>query len=141
MIKTVRKLQDIQECTGIKISDEQREMLEKYLRERDISKPVDNDMYSRINEEFGKTGKKEQLRKDWAQHYNLDEWPKYRDEMIGREGRLGGNYDLHHIIPRRYGGPNEWWNMIPAANPEAHQRGIHRSGGMFRKLFPKLKRR
>lgn len=71
----------------------------------------------------------------------MDEWPKYRDEMIGREGRLGWNYDLHHIIPRRYGGPNEWWNMIPAANPEAHQRGIHRSGGMFRKLFPKLKRR
>lgn len=58
----------------------------------------------------------------------MDEWPKYRDEMVGRKGRLEWNYDLHHIIPKRYGGLNEWWNMIPAANPEEHQSGIHRGG-------------
>ena len=42
---------------------------------------------------------------------------------------------MHHIIPKKYGGPNEWWNMIPAGNTEEHQKGIHRSGSIYRKLF------
>ena len=50
---------------------------------------------------------------------------------------IGANYDLHHIIPRRYGGPNEWWNMVPAARPVEHQCGIHRAGSIYKKIFPK----
>ena len=63
----------------------------------------------------------------------LDKFGKVSDD------RIGHNYDLHHIIPKRYGGPNEWWNMIPAANPEEHQSGIHR--GVHKKLFPRVKKR
>ena len=50
---------------------------------------------------------------------------------------IGANYDLHHIIPRRYGGPNEWWNMVPAARLVEHQCGIHRAGSIYKKIFPK----
>lgn len=81
---------------------------------------------------------KNKLRKEWADHYGV-EYPKYTKEDIEKYAqikntKLGANYDLHHIIPRKYGGPNEWWNMVPAKKSVEHQGGIHI--GIYRKLFP-----
>ena len=133
-------LNDIEKCTNRKFSKEQKDLLEKYLRNHDISKSVDDNLYHEISREFDKRATKNKLRKEWAEHYGM-EYPKYTKEDIEKYDKikatkLGSNYDLHHIIPRKYGGPNEWWNMVPAKNPVEHQSGIHRSEGVYRILFP-----
>ena len=131
-------LADIEKCTNREISREQKYLLERYLKNHDITKPIDNSLYNEISKNFSKRAMKNKLRKEWADHYGV-EYPKYTKEDIEKYAqikntKLGANYDLHHIIPRKYGGPNEWWNMVPAKNPVEHQGGIHI--GIYRKLFP-----
>ena len=109
---------------------------EAYLA--DITKPIDNSLYNEISKKFSKRAMKNKLRKELADHYGV-EYPKYTKEDIEKHAqikntKLDANYDLHHIIPRKYGGSNEWWNMVPAKKPVEHQGGIHI--GIYRKLFP-----
>ena len=137
-------LEDIEKWTGRKIGTEQREKIYDFLRTHDVSKPIDRAEYNKIRDDFNKSSTKERLRKEYSEHNNLDGWPTYQQDYLDKFGkvsddRIGHNYDLHHIIPKRYGGPNEWWNMIPAANPEEYQSGIHR--GVHKKLFPRVKKR
>ncbi|TYZ27076.1 hypothetical protein FZ041_12700, partial [Selenomonas caprae] len=132
-------LNDIEKCTNRKISKEQKELLEKYLKDHDVSQPIDKAVKNKIDAEFNKN--KKHLRNKWAEKNGID-YPVYTQEQINSNpkyrNRIAGEaYDLHHIIPRAYGGPNEWWNMIPAGRPVEHQGGIHRKDGFYKKLFPK----
>ena len=132
-------LGDIEKCTGISISDKQRKLLEEYLKNHDVSSTVDKVTKKKIDTEFKR--KKVNLRKEWANEYGI-EYPTYSKKQIEgnikyKKRKVGEAYDLHHIIPRAYGGPNEWWNMIPATNPVEHQGGIHRKDGIYRKIFPR----
>ena len=45
-------LGDIEKCTGIKISEKQRNMLEKYLKNHDVSNTVDKATKQKIDAEF-----------------------------------------------------------------------------------------
>lgn len=92
--------------------------------------------YNDICKEFKKGKIRCGIKEKWAEHYG-EPWPTYQQEYFEKHGitnndKLGKNYDMHHIIPKKYGGPNEWWNMIPAGNTEEHQKGIHRSGSIYR---------
>ncbi|SDP74441.1 RHS repeat-associated core domain-containing protein [Selenomonas ruminantium] len=132
-------LGDIEKCTGISISDKQRKLLEEHLKSHDVSSTVDKVTKKKIDTEFKR--KKVNLRKEWAKEYGI-EYPTYSKKQIEgnikyKKRKVGEAYDLHHIIPRAYGGPNEWWNMIPATNPVEHQGGIHRKDGIYRKIFPR----
>lgn len=114
--------------------------LYEFLRIHDVSKPVGEKEYDDICKDFKKGRIWKSIKEKWADHYG-ELWPTYQSEYFNRHGignndKLGKNYDMHHIIPKRYGGPNEWWNMIPAGNPEEHQKGIHQSVS-YRRLFPK----
>lgn len=125
---------------GRKISLEQREKLYEFLRIHDVSKPVGEKEYDDICKDFKKGRIWRSIKEKWADHYG-EPWPTYQSEYFNRHGignndKLWKNYDMHHIIPKRYGGPNEWWNIIPAGNPEEHQKGIHQSVS-YRRLFPK----
>jgi hypothetical protein len=35
-------------------------------------------------------------------------------------------YDMHHILPRKYGGTNDFWNLVPAL------RSIHQGPAPYR---------
>lgn len=80
--------------------------------------------------------------KEWKNKWekNGQEWPTYTEPVLSKNGKvyldIGDNYDLHHIIERKYGGPNTWWNSHPASNPTQHQGGIHGSGGIANEIFP-----
>jgi hypothetical protein len=41
-----------------------------------------------------------------------------------------GEYDIHHIIPREYGGTNDFWNLVPVDRP-VH---IHEFNSWWRKF-------
>lgn len=64
---------------------------------------------------------------DWVKIYkealNIKKWHK--------------DWEAHHIIPRSYGGTNDWWNIMPLQ--QTHHRGpesgIHYSAEL-QKLFP-----
>lgn len=60
------------------------------------------------------------LIKEWERESNGPLiWPTYDGAtecvMSGTcaKKRRGWKYDAHHIIPQSYGGPNEFWNLIP----------------------------
>ena len=78
------------------------------------------------------------MRDAWSQKTG-QEWPKYKEDVYSKNGKPylyeGDNYDLHHIIERKYGGPNTWWNSHPASNPIEHQAGIHGSASIAKELF------
>ncbi len=41
------------------------------------------------------------------------------------------NFDAHHIVENKYGGPNEWWTLQPARGGKGmqnqHQGGMHKT--------------
>jgi len=70
-----------------------------------------------------------------AQRGNIiKEWTRRTEQDWPRDAN-GTAFQAHHIIPQRYGGPNEWWNIQPIAQ-NAHQGGIHARGTMTTQTFP-----
>ncbi len=65
------------------------------------------------------------VKKNWAKHYLGDEnaWPY-------------GTH-AHHIIPKMYGGPNTWWNIMPLTQQyhTGEEDGIHNTIEIAR-IFP-----
>ncbi len=70
---------------------------------------------------------KDDLRKQWERETGQT-WP---EEPNGRK------YDAHEIIPNAYNSPLTWWNIHPAAFPNEHQGGIHRSGAPLYDIYPR----
>jgi predicted ribonuclease toxin of YeeF-YezG toxin-antitoxin module len=65
-------------------------------------------------------------------------WPKYTKDLLTADGRVfmrkGNRYDAHHIIPKKDGGPHEWWNMHPVPRP-MHQADIHATNGFLNQFL------
>lgn len=83
--------------------------------------------------------KKKKMIENWENHYEK-KWPKYGPGEVESSGYKthidGWNYDAHEIISNVYGGPMEWWNLVPAQNGNQHQGGIHGSGAPIYIFFP-----
>lgn len=71
-----------------------------------------NETYERAKREY--ESQRERLREEWSRFYEIM-WP--RDE-------LGRNYELHHIIPLEFGGPNNIRNIIPLRFSDHRQKGV-----------------
>jgi hypothetical protein len=48
----------------------------------------------------------------------ISEW--YRRGYSTPEGGWD-KYDIHHIVPREYGGTNDFWNLVPVARGTEHE--------------------
>lgn len=129
-------LKDIEQQTNRTISIEQRNLLVNWISNNSI-KNLDKEITEQRRKEFNK--KKKQLLSEWSKHYN-EPWSTYKINVLSaKTGKVlrhvYDNYDAHHIIELDYGGENEWWNMHPAAYPDAHQNGIHRKDSVSNKIF------
>ena len=126
---------EIEKVTNREIVPQQKELLEKALKENDYEK-LSKEATKAAREEFRKL--KSSLIEEWEIMTDL-KWPKYTDDVINEAGDViktaGQPYDAHHIIEVSTGGPNEWWNLHPARFPGEHQNGIHAAGSWARKIF------
>jgi HNH endonuclease len=48
---------------------------------------------------------------------------KWYELGYGNLPQQWGDYDVHHIIPRMYGGTNDFWNLVPVLRDD-HQKGF-----------------
>ena len=130
-------LQEIEDITGIDITQRQRKHLNKYLEKNRVLHLKKEDV-AENRKEFNRL--REELRKEWEDKTGRV-WPKYKKNVV-IEGKIirkaGSNYDAHHIIENSYGGPPTWWNIHPASFPDQHQEGIHHDEGIASKIFGKL---
>lgn len=111
-------IRDIETNTGVPIPQNQRDQLANQIRDVDHRTPVPDDEYSALQREYRRN-----------RNRIITEWERNTGQ-IWPEGS-----QVHHIIPQRYGGPNEWWNVHPAL-PRQHQGGIHGSGSPTQNVFP-----
>ena len=132
-------IKDMQNQTNSKITKKQLNNIKENIR-NNVYLKMDNDLARESRRDFGNVKKK--LINKWEQETG-QKWPKYTQNVInphtGKVSRIkDALYDAHEIIPNAYGGPKEWWNIIPAKFSNEHQGGIHRKGGIWRTLFPDL---
>lgn len=131
----IKYLKDIEEVTSLKIQDKQRERIKNALENENFSR-LSPEKNKKHRKEFSE--KKKDLIKQWEEETGHN-WPRYEKDIYSKNGKLlrqkGYPYDAHHIIECGYKGPNEWWNMHPAAHPDEHQQGIHRKNGPASEIF------
>lgn len=94
---------------------------EEYLRRKNYR---DVDLY--INKSGIKFTREQALIEEWKDNCQGMKWKENICE-------------LHHIIPRGYGGENVWWNIFPLTfnNHRKKGQGIH-SNIIYKALFPKV---
>ena len=126
---------EIEKITSREILSQQKELLEKALKEQDFSKLSKED-YALAKRDF--KNKKAELIQTW-EIMTGNEWPRYTQDVLNEAGdvvrRVGQPYDVHHIIELSTSGPNECWNIHPASFPDEHQGGIHAAGSLARLIF------
>ena len=111
-------IRDVEAHTRRGIPRKQRSELSSQIRGFNHRQPVSEDVYRKLQAEY--QNKRSAMIEAWEKNTG-QLWPK--------------GAQAHHIIPTRYGGPNEWWNLHPA-DRGVHQRGIHGLGGSTQKVFP-----
>lgn len=128
-------LADVEQQTNRAIGEEQNNLVLDYVSKNSVSK-LDSNTLAIRRADFDK--KKKSILEAWTQHTGKP-WPTYQTDVLSAKGtvlrKAGSNYDAHHLVELSFGGPNEWWNIQPAAYPNEHQGGIHRAGGPASKLF------
>lgn len=128
-------LREIEAITGRTIPRSQRALLKEAIKKTRFTK-VSREEQIRLRKEFTRLKKK--LIEEWERNTGRP-WPRYTEPVLSKEGRVlrqaGDSYDAHHIIELSLGGPNEWWNIHPAAFPDQHQGGIHRADGALRRVM------
>lgn len=118
-------LREVEKITNRDIKPIQMEKFNEVLKQQDFEK-----MSSQENEVRRKlfNNCREKLIEEWEKNTG-DEWPRYEKDILNERGEVlrskGQPYDAHHLIEASFGGPNEWWNLHPAAYPDEHQKGIH----------------
>lgn len=127
-------IDDIEKITGREITQQQKELVEKALKENDFVKLSPEDtIASRIRFNNVKDG----LIKEWEKQTG-SEWPHYAEDVVSATGtvirKAGDPYDAHHIIEVSTNGPHEWWNIHPATFPGEHKM-IHAADGAASKIF------
>ncbi len=128
-------VEKVEEITNRKIKPEQWEKLQKALKEQDFVK-LDPEACKIENQKFNRI--RSMLIDEWEKNTG-EKWPVYLKDVVNEKGvvhkRAGQPFDVHHLIEQSFGGPHEWWNLHPAANPWEHQAGIHAANSISRLVF------
>ena len=127
-------MDDIEKITKREIQPQQKELIEKALKENDFAKLSPEDTFaSRVKFNNMKDG----LIKEWEKHTG-ETWPRYAEDVVNDAGtvirKAGDPFDAHHIIEVTTNGPHEWWNIHPAGFPGEHKM-IHAADGFASKIF------
>lgn len=127
--------EEVKEITNREIKPNQLEQLQKALEEKDFAK-LDPENLKLHKMEYARL--RDKLIDEWEKNVG-EKWPVYAEDVTNEAGivlrQAGHKYDVHHIIPQNFGGPNEWWNFHPAAHPSEHQNGIHAANSLASKIF------
>jgi RHS repeat-associated protein len=111
-------LRDVEGRTGMTIPSKQRSLLADQVRTVDHQIPVSDAQYKALQAQYRSS--RPSMIADWEANTG-QVWPS--------------GEQAHHIIPTRYGGPNQWWNIHPAQG-SVHQGGIHGVGSPTQSVFP-----
>jgi len=133
-------LSDIENITGREMIDEQKKLVKEYVNNNRIYR-VDSEEHDRKRKQFHR--RKRALRREWEARTG-QAWPRYQENVYenGKIYRMKGQYyDAHHIIEISFGGPNEWYNLFPAASPDEHQYGIHDDYSVGTEIFGPIDKR
>lgn len=127
-------IKEVEKITSRDIPPNQMEHLQKALRENKFTKlsPEDTKPYKI---EFNNL--RDKLITDWEKN-NGFKWPVYTEDIYYKGEvvkKAGQRFDVHHLIESCFGGPNEWWNIHPAAFPYEHQLGIHGINSLANLVF------
>lgn len=126
---------EVENYTNREIKPVQLEKLNKALEEDDFFK-LDPDKTKIHRQHYN--NEKEKLIEGWENNTG-DKWPVYSQDVLNNAGEVlrmkGQPYDAHHLIELSFGGPNEWWNLHPAAFPNEHQGGIHAINSVASLIF------
>ena len=135
--KTLMKdyFKEVERVTRRKLDPVQLKKLNKELKEQDFCK-LDKEKLEQHKRIFNSV--RDKLIHEWEANTGQT-WPVYTEDVLSKTGevirRKGQPYDVHHLIEESYGGPNEWWNLHPAAFPNEHQGGIHGANSLANKIF------
>lgn len=127
-------LKEVEDKTYREIKSKQKEQLLKELKENKFIKlsPEDTKPYKI---EFNKL--RDKLISEWEKNTG-SKWPIYTEDIYYKGEvvrKAGQRFDVHHLIESSFGGPNEWWNLHPAAFPSEHQLGIHGLNSLANLVF------
>jgi predicted ribonuclease toxin of YeeF-YezG toxin-antitoxin module len=126
-------LKETEKITGRVIPKNQKELIDKAIKENDYSK-LSPQGTAEHRQEFNKV--RPTVIGDWEKNKG-EKWPTYDKDVLDNEGNVlkkaGQPYDAHHLIENSVKGPHEWWNIHPASSKE--HREIHSSRSITREIF------
>lgn len=128
-------IDEIEKITGREIPEQQKELIEKALKEGDFSK-LSKEATDAARNQFNNI--RSNLIKEWEKNTGTT-WPRYVEDVVNDAGnvirRAGQYFDAHHIIELSTEGPNVWWNLHPASFPVEHQQLIHGASSLATTIF------
>ena len=128
-------LHEVEEITKTEIPPNQMEKLQEALRKQDFAK-LDSDAVRNLRRDFNKI--KGNLIAKWEENLGK-KWPVYTEDVLNDAGvvvrKAGQPFDAHHLIELSFGGPNDWWNLHPAAFPAEHPNAIHAATSLASTIF------
>ncbi len=128
-------VRDMATRSGIPIASKQRLSLKDSLQQTSYKKLTPAEALSH-SKQYTRT-KAEALKKEWTTN-TQQPWPTTQ-VLNPKSGKMEPvDHQLHHIIPQQVGGPHEWWNAHPVAQP-SHQGGIHGKGSALQTLLKDIK--
>lgn len=108
----------VEKITKREIPQNQKELIEKALKENDFKKLSPGDTIASRGEFHSIKNK---LIKEWEEHTG-QKWPRYTEKVYNTKGEVikevGDPHDAHHVIEVTTSGPHEWWNIHPASIDE-----------------------
>ncbi|MEH6462283.1 hypothetical protein V7714_20525, partial [Chitinimonas sp. JJ19] len=132
-------INEVESFSNFRLGMDQRNMLKDFLRQ-------DNNGLRKLSPQEAKAHRwsnstRDSLIKQWEE-LTAQKWPTYAADKLSKRGavyiRKGEYFDAHEIIPNQYNAPHEWWNIVPAERPNAHQGGIHGVGSGYSKIVKKF---
>ena len=126
---------EVEKITNTEIPPNQMEKLQEALRKQDFAK-LDSDAVRKLRRDFNKI--KGNLIAEWEENLGK-KWPVYTEDVLNDAGvvvrKAGQPFDAHHLIELSFGGPNDWWNLHPAAFPAEHPNAIHAATSLANTIF------
>ena len=126
---------EVEKITNTEIPPNQMEKLQEALRKQDFAK-LDSDAVRNLRRDFNKI--KGNLIAKWEENLGK-KWPVYTEDVLNDAGvvvrKAGQPFDAHHLIELSFGGPNDWWNLHPAAFPAEHPNAIHAATSLANTIF------
>ncbi len=133
----LRQIHDVEKRINMRIPDVQMAMLMKHQGVyAKLPTQGQRDAHRKAFDQNKKT-----LRRQWEEATGI-KWPRYNSSRRSASGKgfvfkKGWRYDAHEFIPNAYGGPIQWWNIIPVHRDD-HQSGIHTEGSVHYLAYPDL---